>query len=172
MVNPADASELASVPQGTTAEVDEAVAAAESAFPEWREQTLQDRAEALLRIANRIEENVDLLSRLESLNAGKPHSVAVDDVAGTVDIFRFSAGACRAITELGAADHVADHTSVILREPLGVIGAIVPWNYPLLMAAWKIAPILAAGNTLVLKSAEQTTLRAGLSQSACCGTRV
>ncbi|MGD7003868.1 aldehyde dehydrogenase family protein [Corynebacterium halotolerans] len=158
VVNPADGQEIASVPQGTAAEVDAAVAAADAALPAWRERTPQDRSEILLKVAERIENNADLLARLESLNAGKPHAVAEDDVAGTVDIFRFSAGACRAITELGSADYVTDHTSVILREPLGVIGAIVPWNYPLLMAAWKIAPILAAGNTLVLKPAEQTPL--------------
>lgn len=87
----------------------------------------------MLTIANVVEENADLLARLEAFNAGKPLEVARDDVDGTVDIFRFSAGAARAFTKAGAGDYVEDHTSFILCEPLGVIGAIVPWNYPLLM---------------------------------------
>jgi aminobutyraldehyde dehydrogenase len=158
LVNPATGETIAEVPQGTAEQVDEAVAAAAAAFPGWRGITPKGRADLLLRIADRIEENVDVLARLESLNAGKPREVAEDDVAGTVDIFRYCAGASRAFTELGSADYVEDHTSIILREPVGVVGAIVPWNYPLLMGAWKIAPILAAGNTLVLKPAEQTPL--------------
>ena len=91
-------------------------------------------------------------------NTGKPLSVSRDDVNGTIDTFRFMAGALRATTSLAAANYAEDHLSVILREPLGVVGVITPWNYPLLMAAWKIAPILAAGNTLVIKPSEQTPL--------------
>ncbi|WP_222843816.1 aldehyde dehydrogenase family protein [Corynebacterium sp. CNJ-954] len=158
LVNPADGSTIADVPRGSADDVDTAVAAAVAAFDTWRDTTPKDRADLLLAIADRIEANADVLGRLEAADAGKPRMVADDDVSGTADIFRFSAGAARAFTEQGAGDYVADHTSMILREPLGVIGAIVPWNYPLLMAAWKIAPILAAGNTLVLKPSEQTPL--------------
>lgn len=158
VVNPSTEELLAEVPRGTTNDVDGAVSAATQAFPEWGSLTPKDRAEVLLQVADRIEQNADLLARIESENAGKPREVADDDVAGTVDIFRFSAGACRAFTEQGSAEYVKDHMSVVVREPLGVVGAVVPWNYPLLMGSWKIAPILAAGNTLVIKPSEQTPL--------------
>lgn len=158
VVNPATGEAIAQVPRGTVEEVNIAVDAAYEASAQWGTTTPKERAEAMLEIAQVVEENADLLARLEAHNAGKPLEVARDDVDGTVDIFRFSAGAARAFSEAGAGDFVEDHTSFILREPLGVIGAIVPWNYPLLMGAWKIAPILAAGNTLVLKPAEQTPL--------------
>lgn len=158
VVNPATGAPLVEVPRGTVGEVDTAVDAATAALPAWRETTPKERAEVLNRIADRVEEHADVLARIEAANGGKPRMVADDDIAGTVDIFRFSAGAARAFTELGAGDYVTDHTSFVLREPLGVIGAVVPWNYPLLMGAWKIAPILAAGNTLVLKPSEQTPL--------------
>ncbi|MGP9722715.1 aldehyde dehydrogenase family protein [Corynebacterium sp. AOP40-9SA-29] len=158
LVNPANGTTIAEVPRGDAGVVDTAVEAAVTAFDTWRDTTPKERADLLLAIADRIEENADVLARLEAADAGKPRMVADDDVAGTADIFRFSAGAARAFTEQGAGDYVTDHTSMILREPVGVIGAIVPWNYPLLMAAWKIAPILGAGNTLVLKPSEQTPL--------------
>ena len=113
----------------------------------------------LHRVADRVAENADLLARLESANTGKPSAVAQDDVAQTVDTFRFMAGALRAPPPPQAAGRYAeDHLSVILREPLGVIGVVTPWNYPLLMGAWKMAPILGAGNTLVIKPSEQTPL--------------
>lgn len=158
LINPADETVIAEVPQGTEATVDAAVAAAKSALPAWRRTTPRHRADLLLQIADRIEEHADLLRRLETLNAGKPYEVADDDVASAVDVFRFAAGATRVFNELGAAEYVEGHTSIVLREPVGVVGAIVPWNYPLLMAAWKIAPVLGAGNTLVIKPAEQTPL--------------
>ena len=158
VVNPANGEVIARVPRGSVADVDVAVDAAHEAFATWGAVTPKERSEAMLAIAQIVEENADLLARLEAHNAGKPLEVARDDVDGTVDIFRFSAGAARSFTEAGAGDFVEDHTSFIVREPLGVIGAIVPWNYPLLMGVWKIAPILAAGNTLVLKPAEQTPL--------------
>lgn len=157
-LNPATGEVLAEVPQGSVADVDSAVDAASAALAGWKELTPKDRADVLNQVADRIEEHTEALARVESANGGKPRMVAEDDVAGTADIFRYSAGAARAFTEQGAADYVAGHTSFIVREPLGVVGAIVPWNYPLLMAAWKIAPILAAGNTLVLKPSEQTPL--------------
>lgn len=160
VINPSDGSVIADVPVGTAADVDRAVAAAGLALKSWRNTTPKERADILLAAAGRIEERADELAALESWNAGKPQAVSADDVASAVDTFRFAAGAGRAFTEMGAADYVTDHTSVILREPIGVVGVVVPWNYPLLMAAWKIAPILAAGNTLVLKPSEQTPLTA------------
>jgi aminobutyraldehyde dehydrogenase len=116
------------------------------------------RSELLHQVADRVAENADLLARLESANTGKPSAVAQDDVAQTIDTFRFMAGALRAPTSAAAGRYAEDHLSIILREPLGVVGVVTPWNYPLLMAAWKMAPILAAGNTLVIKPSEQTPL--------------
>ncbi|HET7398558.1 MAG TPA: aminobutyraldehyde dehydrogenase [Intrasporangium sp.] len=158
VVDPCTGSAFARVAEGTAADVDVAVTAARAAQPAWRALTPKDRAEVLLKLADRIEENTDLLVRLESANAGKPLAVSRDDISSSVDTFRFMAGAARSITSQAAGDYTADHLSVIVREPLGVIGVVTPWNYPLLMAAWKVAPILAAGNTLVLKPSEQTPL--------------
>lgn len=158
VINPANGSLIAEAPQGTAADVDRATAAAKAALPAWKALTPQERGDKLFAIADRIEQNADLLMRLESLNVGKPRVVSEDDVTMAADTFRFSAGAGRAFTEMGAGDYVTDHTSIMLREPIGVIGVVVPWNYPLLMAVWKLGPILAAGNTLVLKPSEQTPL--------------
>lgn len=158
VVNPADESVLGSVVEGTAGDVDVAVAAAVAAKAGWARLVPKERSQILHRIADRIEANADLLARLESANTGKPLEVSRDDVAGSVDTFRFMAGACRAITSQAAADYAEGHLSLILREPLGVVGVVTPWNYPLLMAAWKIAPILAAGNTMVIKPSEQTPL--------------
>ncbi|MDE8588372.1 aminobutyraldehyde dehydrogenase [Arthrobacter sp. NQ4] len=158
IVNPADGRLICDVPEGTPADVDVAVAAARRAQGAWSQTTPAERSALLLSIADKLEEHEDVLARLESLNTGKPLSTSNDDVAGSVDTFRFMAGAGRALTSLAAGDYAAGHTSVILREPAGVVGVITPWNYPLLMAAWKIAPILAAGNSVVLKPSEQTPL--------------
>jgi aminobutyraldehyde dehydrogenase len=116
------------------------------------------RSEVLHRIADRLAENADVLVRLESTDTGKPLAVSREDVDAAIDTFRFMAGALRSTMTMAAGDYAEDHLSVILREPLGVVGVITPWNYPLLMAAWKIAPILGAGNTLVIKPSEQTPL--------------
>jgi aminobutyraldehyde dehydrogenase len=158
VVDPCNGLVFARVAEGTAADVDVAVTAARSAQPAWGALTPKERAAVLLKIADRVEQNATLLERLESVNAGKPNAVSQDDVSSTVDTFRFMAGAGRAITSQAAADYTADHLSLIIREPLGVIGVVTPWNYPLLMAAWKLAPILAAGNTVVLKPSEQTPL--------------
>ncbi|MEO5319942.1 aminobutyraldehyde dehydrogenase [Arthrobacter sp. CC3] len=158
IVNPSSGTVICCVLEGTAADVDLAVAAARQAQTDWGATTPAERSDLLLNIASRIEENADILARLESLNTGKPLATSRDDVSGSVDTFRFMAGAGRALTSLAAGDYATDHTSVILREPAGVVGVITPWNYPLLMAAWKIAPILAAGNALVLKPSEQTPL--------------
>jgi aminobutyraldehyde dehydrogenase len=158
IVNPATEEVLTQVPAGSVEDVDAAVAAALAAKATWAAKTPKDRAAILLRIADIIEANKDVFKALESANTGKPAAVAEDDIASAIDTFRFSAGAARAYSTLGADDYAENHTSVIHREPVGVVGVITPWNYPLLMAAWKIAPILGAGNTLVLKPSEQTPL--------------
>jgi len=158
IVNPATEEILTQVPAGTVEDVDAAVAAAVAAKDAWAATTPRDRAAVLLKIADIIEANRELFETLEAANTGKPAAVAEDDIASAIDTFRFSAGAARAYSTLGADDYAENHTSVIHREPVGVVGVITPWNYPLLMAAWKIAPVLGAGNTLVLKPSEQTPL--------------
>jgi aminobutyraldehyde dehydrogenase len=158
VVDPSTARTFAQVAEGTAEDVDAAVAAAASIAPDWGLRTPKERSELLHSVADRLAGHADLLARLESANTGKPMMVARDDVAQSIDTFRFMAGALRATTSAAAGRYAEDHLSVILREPLGVVGVVTPWNYPLLMAAWKIAPILAAGNTLVIKPSEQTPL--------------
>ncbi|MFF1831667.1 aldehyde dehydrogenase family protein [Paenarthrobacter sp. NPDC058040] len=158
VVNPATEETITRVPAGSLEDVDAAVAAAVAAKAEWAAKTPKDRSAVLLRIADIVEENREILENLEAANTGKTAAVAEDDISSAIDTFRFSAGAARAFTTLGADDYAENHTSVVFREPVGVVGVITPWNYPLLMAVWKIAPILAAGNTLVLKPSEQTPL--------------
>ncbi|MFB8272057.1 aldehyde dehydrogenase family protein [Streptomyces sp. NPDC055955] len=159
VLDPATEELLARVPLGAVEDTDRAVAAARAAHPAWARITPKERADLLLAIADRVDTHADLLVRLESADTGKPFAVSRDDISMTADGFRFMAGALRATgSSLASGEYVADHTSLMLREPLGVIGAVTPWNYPLLMGAWKIAPILAAGNCLVLKPSEQTPL--------------
>ncbi|MFE7226628.1 aminobutyraldehyde dehydrogenase [Nocardioides sp. NPDC057577] len=158
VVDPSTERVITQVANGTADDVERAVAAARAAQPAWRALLPKARSEMLHRIADRIAEHAEVLVRLESANTGKPLSVSRDDLDGTVDTFRFVAGALRATTSMAAGEYAADHLSLILREPIGVVGVVTPWNYPLLMAAWKIAPILAAGNTLVIKPSEQTPL--------------
>lgn len=158
VINPATGEFLTSVPAGNAQDVDDAVAAAVAAKEAWAATTPKERSDALHRVAAVIEANRALLEALEAANTGKPAAVAKDDISSAIDTFRFTAGAARALTTLAAGDYATGHTSVIVREPVGVVGVITPWNYPLLMAAWKIAPILATGNTLVLKPSEQTPL--------------
>ncbi|MEV7087740.1 aldehyde dehydrogenase family protein [Streptomyces sp. NPDC093085] len=159
VIDPATEEVIARIPDGSAEDVDRAVrAAADAARGGWARLVPKERSEILHAIAGRIAEHADVLVRLEAANTGKPLSVARDDVAGTVDTFRFMAGALRAPTSMAAGEYAEGHLSVVLREPLGVVGVVTPWNYPLLMAAWKLAPILAAGNTVVLKPSEQTPL--------------
>jgi aminobutyraldehyde dehydrogenase len=158
VVDPCREQVIARVVDGTADDVDAAVTAAREAQPAWGALTPKERSGILHQIADRIQSNTELLERLESANTGKPFLVSADDIASSVDTFRFFAGAGRSITSQAAGDYTADHLSVIIREPLGVIGVVTPWNYPLLMAAWKLAPILAAGNTVVIKPSEQTPL--------------
>ncbi|MGW8379811.1 aminobutyraldehyde dehydrogenase [Streptomyces sp. ODS28] len=156
VVDPCTEKVLCHAPDGTAADVDRAVTAAKAAKEAWAKRTPKDRSDLLHAVADRVAEHAGLLAGLESANTGKPLDVSRDDLAGTVDTFRFMAGAVRATTSMAGGDYFEDHLSVIQREPLGVVGVVTPWNYPLMMAAWKIAPILAAGNTLVLKPSEQT----------------
>jgi aminobutyraldehyde dehydrogenase len=158
VVDPVTEDLIARIPNGTEADVEAAVTAAVAAKQEWARLLPKARSEVLHAIADRICANADVLVRLEAANTGKPISVARDDVDGTVDTFRFMSGALRATTTMAAGTYAEDHLSLILREPLGVVGVVTPWNYPLLMAAWKLAPILAAGNTVVIKPSEQTPL--------------
>ena len=158
IVNPASEEAITAVANGTVADVDRAVAAAVGAKDAWARLVPKERSEILHAVADRIAQNRDVLARLESANTGKPASVAGDDVDGTIDTFRFMAGTLRGTTSMAAGDYAESHLSLILREPLGVVGVVTPWNYPLLMAAWKLAPILAAGNTVVIKPSEQTPL--------------
>jgi betaine-aldehyde dehydrogenase len=159
VINPANGETIAHVPLSTEADVDRAVKAARAAFDEWSRSTPAERADALLKIAEAIEEHADEIAELEADNAGKPLSAARDDeIPAMVDNLRFFAGAARCLEGRAAGEYLADHTSIIRREPVGVIGQIAPWNYPLLMAVWKIGPALATGNTIVLKPAETTPL--------------
>lgn len=158
VVDPTTGHVIAAVQAGTAADVDTAVTAAVEAQKSWGDTTPKERADVLNLIANIIEANRAAFELIESANTGKPRAVAEDDVTSTIDTFRFMAGASRTLTSMAGGDYATGHTSVILREPVGVVGVITPWNYPLLMAAWKIAPILAAGNSIVLKPSEQTPL--------------
>ncbi len=159
VLDPARGRELARIPEASPAQVAAAVAAADRALPGWARTAPKDRAAILLKIADRVEAHGEELARLESDNCGKPYSAALnDEIPGIADVFRFFAGAARCLGGSSAAEYLPGHTSMIRRDPIGVIAQITPWNYPLMMAAWKMAPALAAGNTLVLKPSEITPL--------------
>ena len=159
ILNPSNGNVLAYAPLSGVDDVNRAVKAAESAFPEWSTTTPGERAAALLKLADLIEEHGDELAALESDNAGKPiTAVKEDEIPAMADQLRFFAGAARCLEGRAAGEYVSGYTSIIRREPIGVIGQISPWNYPLMMAIWKIGPALAAGNTIVLKPSETTPL--------------
>ncbi|MFP1868170.1 gamma-aminobutyraldehyde dehydrogenase [Lonsdalea quercina] len=159
IVNPANGEIVARLGETTAGQVDEAVEAAQRAFPAWARTTPAQRAIALLRIAEAIEQQAASLARLEAINCGKPLYQAIkDDLPAAVDVFRFFAGAVRCQQGQLAGEYLDGHTSMIRRDPVGVVASIAPWNYPLMMAAWKIAPALAAGNTVVFKPSEHTPL--------------
>ncbi len=158
VVNPATGETIAAVPRGSQADVDRAVEAARKALPDWLEKTPKDRMELLLKLADLIDENAEELARLESLNVGKPLPVARDEMPFSADNLRFFAGAARTLEGKAAAEYVEGYTSIIRREPLGVVAGITPWNYPLMMVVWKLGPALAAGNVQIIKPAEQTPL--------------
>jgi betaine-aldehyde dehydrogenase len=157
VLNPATGEELWRAPVSDAAEVDRAVRAARRAFAEWSQTTPADRSLALLALAELVERHGEELARLEALNAGKPlAAVSGDELPVIADNLRFFAGAARTLEGRAAGEYMQGYTSFVRREPVGVIGQITPWNYPLMMAIWKIAPALAAGNTVVLKPAETT----------------
>ncbi len=158
VLNPATEQGLAQVFKATSQDVERAVQAASKAFEKWSQLTPADRAAALLKLADRIDEHAEELAQLESANVGKPISYSRGEVPFMSDNLRFFAGAARLMEGRAAGEYMADHTSWIRREPVGVVASIAPWNYPLMMAVWKIAPALAAGNTVVLKPSEQTPL--------------
>ncbi|TMF26328.1 MAG: gamma-aminobutyraldehyde dehydrogenase [Chloroflexi bacterium] len=162
VVNPATGKVIAHVPKGTAEDVDRAVAAARKAFDEgWSDSTPRMRSEAMLKLADAIEEHGDELARIESENVGKPLAATKsEEIPPIVDCVRFFAGAARTLEGRATGEYMQGFTSMVRREPLGVVGSIAPWNYPLMMAAWKIGPALAAGNTVVLKPSEWTPLTA------------
>jgi betaine-aldehyde dehydrogenase len=157
ILNPATGEELARAHNSTPLDVDRAVRAARAAFEGWSRTTPAQRAGALLALAETVEQHGPELARLEALNAGKPlAAVTNDEIPAMADNLRFFAGAARCLEGRAAGEYLEGYTSFVRREPVGVIGQITPWNYPLMMAVWKIAPALAAGNTIVLKPAETT----------------
>jgi len=150
---------IATVAAASAQQVEEAVTAAERAFPGWARTPPKDRATFLTRIAEHLEANASEYAALESRNTGKPLAAALgDELPAIADVFRYFAGACRVPSGLAAGEYLPGHTSMIRRDPVGVVASIAPWNYPLMMAAWKMAPAIAAGNTLILKPSEQTPL--------------
>lgn len=158
VLNPATGEVIAEVPEGSEEDVDRAVRAASGAFEGWFETTPAERAGMLGRLADTLEEHAEELARTESRNVGKPIASARGELPYVVDNLRFFAGAGRVVEGKAAGEYLRGYTSMIRREPVGVVGQISPWNYPLMMAAWKIGPALAAGNTVVLKPSEQTPL--------------
>ncbi|MFJ7958006.1 gamma-aminobutyraldehyde dehydrogenase [Streptomyces sp. NPDC096319] len=159
VIDPATGESVYTYVLASTADVDEAVAAAKAAFPGWAGASPGERSDALHRLAGVLADWSEEIARVESLQCGKPLKLTTEfDVPGTIDNTSFFAGAARHLQGQSAAEYTGDHTSYIRREPIGVVGSIAPWNYPLQMAAWKILPAIAAGNTIVLKPAELTPL--------------
>ena len=157
VVDPATAEEYARAAVSGSADVDRAMSAAEAAFETWRDTTPSERALALLRIADAVEAHGDELMSIESKNCGKPYAVhRGEEIGPMVDQIRFFAGAARHLEGRAAAEYMAGMTSMIRREPVGVCAQVAPWNYPMMMAVWKFAPALAAGNTVVLKPSDTT----------------
>ncbi|KQY44644.1 MULTISPECIES: gamma-aminobutyraldehyde dehydrogenase [unclassified Cellulomonas] len=157
VIDPSTGVEYARAPLSGAEDVDAAYRAASDAFTTWGRTTPAERQLALLRLADAIEQRADEFVAVESRNTGKPlHLTATDEVPPCVDQLRFFAGAARVLDGLSAGEYMAGHTSWVRREPVGVVGQVTPWNYPLMMAIWKIAPALAAGNTIVLKPSDTT----------------
>ncbi|HEX7252116.1 MAG TPA: gamma-aminobutyraldehyde dehydrogenase [Thermoanaerobaculia bacterium] len=158
ILNPSNETPIAQVPRGSAKDVDRAVESAAGAFEKWMDSTPAERSQMLLKLADRLEQHAEELAQLEAENVGKPIGLARSEVPFLVDNLRFFAGAARCLEGKAAGEYLAGYTSMIRREPVGVVGSIAPWNYPLMMAIWKIGPALAAGNTVVLKPSEQTPL--------------
>jgi len=157
--NPRTGEVIVEVPEASNEQVNEAVEAADAAFAAWSLTTPGERSNMLLKLADIIERQAEAYADLEALNCGKPrHLVLNDEIPGVVDCFRFFAGAVRTMHGPVAGEYLPGFTSMIRRDPVGVVAQVAPWNYPLMMAAWKLAPALAAGNTVVLKPSEMTPL--------------
>ncbi|MFM2399870.1 MAG: hypothetical protein RL341_2027 [Pseudomonadota bacterium] len=159
VLNPATGAVIAEVSEASIEQINRAVAGAHRAFESWSETTPMERSRLLLKLADAIEARGEEFARVESLNCGKPFARALaDEIPAIADCYRYFAGAARCMNGTLAGEYLSGHTSMIRRDPVGVVGSIAPWNYPLLMAAWKIAPAIAAGNTVVIKPSEQTPL--------------
>jgi betaine-aldehyde dehydrogenase len=157
LVDPSTGEPFAEAPVSGPADVDRALTAAAGAFTSWRRTTPSERGLALIRIADALEARAEDLVRAECENTGKPYGLTMDEeIPPMVDQIRFFAGAARHLQGLAASEYMAGHTSFVRREPIGVCGAVTPWNYPMMMAVWKFAPALAAGNTMVLKPSDTT----------------
>ncbi len=159
VINPKTEETIVALPDASPAQIDAAVEAAAKAFQTWSRTTPAERSALLLKLADAIDREAEAFAVLEALNTGKPRiRVLQDEMPAISDCFRFFAGAARNMHGAVAGEYMAGHTSMIRRDPIGVVGSIAPWNYPLMMAAWKLAPALAGGNTIVLKPSEQTPL--------------
>ena len=161
VLNPRTGKLIEAIPEASTGQIDAAVAAAEKAFATWSRTTPGQRSGYLLRIAQAIEDDAQGFATLEALNCGKPiNAVLNDEIPAIVDCWRFFAGAVRNMSATVAGEYLPGHTSMVRRDPIGIVGSIAPWNYPLMMMAWKLAPAIAGGNTVVFKPSEQTPLTA------------
>src|SRR5260221_10089995 len=158
VINPATAQTIGAVPNMTADEVEAVVERAKQALPEWLDATPKERSELLYKLAQILEDNAEELAQLESSNVGKPLMVSREEMPFSADNLRFFAGAARNLEGKSAGEYVKGYTSMIRREPIGIVAGICPWNYPLMMAVWKMGPGLAAGNVQILKPAEQTPL--------------
>ncbi|WDZ75391.1 gamma-aminobutyraldehyde dehydrogenase [Ensifer adhaerens] len=161
ILNPRTGGKIVDLPEASHAQVEAAVDAAEQAFTSWSQTTPGERSNYLLKIADAIEKDADGFAALEALNCGKPiNAVKNDELPAIVDCWRFFAGAVRNLHAPTSGEYLPGHTSMIRRDPIGIVGSIAPWNYPLMMMAWKLAPAIAGGNTVVFKPSEQTPLTA------------
>jgi aminobutyraldehyde dehydrogenase len=161
ILNPKTGETILDLPEASHGQIEAAVAAAEAAFTTWSRTTPGQRAGYLLKIAERIEDEAAEFAALESLNCGKPiNAVLNDEIPAIVDCYRFFAGAVRTMPAVVSGEYIPGHTSMIRRDPIGIVASIAPWNYPLMMMAWKLAPAIAGGNTVVFKPSEQTPLTA------------
>jgi aminobutyraldehyde dehydrogenase len=159
VINPKTEETIVTLPDASVAQVDAAVNAADKAFQTWSRTTPAERSALLSKLAEAIDKEAENFATLEALNCGKPRiRVLQDEMPAVSDCFRFFAGAVRNMHGPVAGEYMAGHTSMIRRDPIGVVGSIAPWNYPLMMATWKLAPALAGGNTIVIKPSEQTPL--------------
>jgi 1-pyrroline dehydrogenase len=158
VINPATGDTIAEVPRCSAEDVDRAVAAANTALPSWLDSTPKERSELLHKLADVLDANAEELAQLESANVGKPLMASRDEMPFSADNLRFFAGAARNLEGKSAGEYITGYTSMVRREPLGIVAGICPWNYPLMMAIWKLGPAIAAGNVQILKPSEQTPL--------------